>query len=94
MPYRTSHEFYFLGVTFIISSIAGLAAMMRSERNVTKKLVFVAMLTSGLFGLGICSWIYADLEPMQLISVSIFAGLGGMSLLDIAIQKIKNKIKQ
>lgn len=87
-PYR------FLAYIFGVTSFAGLAAILRSGQKLTMRSVLSAVLNSGLFGVGIATlWmhLYPDLQhPWFVVGVSLFAGLGGVSLMDFLYQACQN----
>ena len=87
MPYRNSPEITFFGFVWVLSSIAGLAAMLRTGREITARLVVMSLLNSGMFGLGMSLWLYDKLDHCQLGAVAIFSGLGGMTLIELFFQK-------
>lgn len=77
---------------FTIASLAGLAALLRSDKPLTWRMIIAAMLYSGIFGLmiGLCWYNYfgGSDNLYFLIGVSGLAGLGGTSLLDFVVQGI------
>lgn len=78
--------------TFSISSFAGLAALLRTGRQLTVRGVLSAMLNSGLLGLGIAfiwyNWFAENL--WFLMGVSLLAGLGGLTVLDFFLAVMRN----
>lgn len=73
-----------LAVVFAVTSLSGLAALLRSGKPITWAAAASTMLYSGLIGTAIFAMLYSRFEediPL-LIGVSILAGLGGGSLLD------------
>lgn len=85
-------------VTFSVSSIAGLAQLLRSGKELNRRAVSAAMLNSGIFGLVIAMvwWEKYAVEPAGiwfLMGISAAAGLGGITLLDFAIELIKGSGK-
>lgn len=91
MPERLTALQVFLSC-FGISSFAGLAALLRSGKPLTWRSSIAAFLYSGMFGLvvGLLWYQYFGGKDNVyfLIGVSGLAGLGGMSLLDFAVQGI------
>jgi len=80
--------------TFAISSLAGLAQLLRSGKELSRRNILSAMLNSGIFGLVIALvwWEKYSVEPQGiwfLMGVSLMAGLGGVTLLDFAIEMIR-----
>lgn len=73
---------YYLTVA-LFSSLAGIAALLRSRRRLSVRIVSAAWLTALLAGLAVAGWLAEHLEPVpgKLISVSILAGIGGANLL-------------
>jgi hypothetical protein len=78
------------GFIFTVSSVAGLAAFLRSNQPVTIRNICSAFLNSGLFGLGVAAvwWEYygGSTHPWFMIGVSTLAGLGGTSMVDFGLQ--------
>lgn len=73
-----------MAAVFGVTSLSGLAALLRSGKPITWTAVVSTMLYSGLIGSAIFAMLYsrfAEDVPL-LIGVSILAGLGGGSLLD------------
>jgi hypothetical protein len=79
---------------FSISSLAGLAALLRGGKPLTWRSVAATTLYSGIFGLviGLLWYNYfgGDNNVYFLIGVSGLAGLGGTSLLEFVVQGISN----
>lgn len=78
---------------FTLSSVAGLATLLRSGRALTWRLLIASWLYSGICGLviGLIWYNWFDGERQNhffLIGVSGLAGLGGMSVLDFIVQVI------
>jgi hypothetical protein len=78
--------------TFVISSFAGLASLLRSGKELRLRSVLSAMLNSGLLGLAIAFlWYNYWRENLWfLIGVSLMAGLGGMTMLDFCLMVLRN----
>lgn len=75
------------------SSLAGLAALLRSDQEIDGRKIFSAITNSGLFGLAIGSgmiWRYGiDSWPL-ILCVSVLAGLGGNSALDVVLTSLRS----
>ena len=93
MPYKNQPEITFFGFVWALSSLCGLAAMLRTGNQITKRLIWMSLTNSGFFGLGIGLWLHGKVPSHELIAVSIFAGLGGMSLIEFALQRWLSRIK-
>lgn len=80
---------------FGISSLAGLAALLRSGRDLTLRSVASSLLNSGLLGtaIGMFWYHYYPANIVFVFVVSILAGLGGMSLLDFLLMVIRKGLK-
>lgn len=80
---------------FGISSFGGLAALLRSDRDITVRMVVSAMLNSGILGLVIALFWYNYYEGKGniyfLLGVSGLAGIGGMSILDLAVEMLNGR---
>ena len=78
---------------FSVSSLAGLAAYLRSNRELTVRGTISAMLNSGLLGLAIAFLWYNYFNDNGniwfMLGISLLAGLGGISVLDFVIQVAK-----
>ncbi len=92
MPERLSAFQVFLSAT-AISSIGGLAALLRSDHSLTFRNVASATLYSGLMGLIIALFWYNSFDgegnTFFLLGVSGLAGIGGTTVLDFVLQAIK-----
>jgi len=77
--------------TFAISSFAGLAALLRSGKQLSFRVIASAMLNSGLLGLGLAFlWYnYFRGNVWFLMGVCLLAGLGGVTLVDFVCQACK-----
>lgn len=80
-----------IAATFCTSSFAGLAALLRSGRRLTLVAIVSSMLNSGLLGMILFLVGYQKYQgnPYLLVGISILAGLGGMTIIDFAIQVIE-----
>ena len=80
---------------FGISSFAGLASLLRSDKEITVRMVVSAMLNSGILGLVIALLWYNYYEGKGniyfLLGVSGLAGIGGMSMLDFVVETLNGK---
>lgn len=83
-----------LSAAFAISSLGGLAAMLRSNKPLTIRAVLSALLYSGMMGLIIALLWYNYFDGSGniyfLLGVSGLAGVGGMTVLDFVLQAIKH----
>ncbi len=79
--------------SFSISSLAGLAALLRSERELSWRAAASAMLYSGMMGVIIALLWYNFFDGEGnlyfLLGVSGLAGIGGTTVLDFVVQVIK-----
>jgi hypothetical protein len=78
---------------FSISSVGGLAALLRSQRQLTFRAVVSTSLYSGLTGLVIAllSHNYFGVDnPYFLLGVCGLAGIGGTTVIDFVLQTIRN----
>lgn len=84
-------------IAFGLSSVAGLAALLRNGRALTWRLILSAALNSGLFGIGVAMIWYnyygGAQHPWFMLGVSLLAGLGGASLIDLCYTCVQNGIK-
>ena len=93
MPFRHQPEIVLFGFVWILSSLCGLAAMLRNGGEITRRMVWMSLLNSEFFGLAVALWLHDQLPIPKLLAVSIFAGLGGMSLIEFFFQKVRSKFK-
>lgn len=83
------------GGIFIIASIGGIGALLRSGQEVTARLVLSALINSGLVGLVIALYMwhhYGGESPFLILCVSTLAGLGGASTIDLIFQFVRKKL--
>lgn len=83
-----------LSAAFAISSLGGLAAMLRSNKQLTTRVVLSALLYSGMMGLSIALLWYNYFDGSGniyfLLGVSGLAGVGGTTVLDFVVQALKH----
>lgn len=87
------HPLHVLAAGFALSSLGGLAALLRSQKQLTVRNVVSAMLWSGLTGLLIALTWYNYFNDQGniyfLLAVSGLAGIGGTTVVDLAMQVCK-----
>lgn len=72
-----------------LGALAGLAALLRSQERITKRAVAAAMLNSAIFCAAISAlmfWHFGDTQVFLNLGVSMLAGLGGNTLIGVAIR--------
>ncbi len=76
---------------FAVSSLAGLAALLRSANPLTTVTIVSSILNSGLMGLGISLLWYTKFQEniYFLIGICVLAGLGGMTTVDFVLSAIR-----
>lgn len=87
-----NHETIALFVSaFLLSGLGGLAALLRSSKELTKLNVTSSFLNSGILGLGISLIWYARFQDNLyfLVGICIVAGLGGMTTVDFILAAIR-----
>lgn len=91
-PHTATDPVRLIGYTFAVSSLAGLAALLRSGQEITPRQLAAATLSAGLLGSGIMlvwwDWMGGRF-PWFMMGVSLLAGLGGVNMLEFAIQLIQ-----
>jgi hypothetical protein len=76
------------------SSIGGIAYHLWFGRTISVRQWIGALLLSGFCGALTYLWLFEDVSShLKLIVVSILAGIGGTSLLDLAIIQLSDKVK-
>lgn len=94
MPQDKLTSLQVLMASFTISSLGGLAALLRSHKDLSLRAVCAAMLYSGMMGIIIALlWynVFSDKSNLYfLLGVSGLAGIGGTTVVDFIIQTIKN----
>lgn len=79
---------------FTISSLGGLAALLRGQKELNWRIIVSAILYSGMMGLIIALLWYTYFDGKGniyfLLGVSGLAGMGGTTFVDFLIQVIKN----
>ena len=77
------------------SSVGGIAYHLWFGRPITRRQWVGATLLSGFCGVLTYLWLFEDVDSqLKLIVVSILAGIGGTSLLDLAVLQLAEKIKK
>ena len=76
---------------FVLSALAGLAALLRSAKPLSILLVLSSFLNSGLMGLGISLLWYTKFQDniYFLIGICVIVGLGGMTTIDFILTAIR-----
>jgi hypothetical protein len=78
---------------FVLSSFGGLAALLRSNQEVTLRAVLSALMYSGGLGVVIALLLFNTFEGKGniyvLLGISGLAGMGGMTLVDFIVQVLK-----
>jgi hypothetical protein len=77
---------------FTISSLAGLAALLRSQNQLSMRAICSAILYSGMTGLIVALTLYNYFGAeyiFLLLGVSGLAGIGGATVIDFIVQLIK-----
>lgn len=75
-------------MAFLGASFAGLASLLRSGKSITPRTAWAAILNSGMQGIIIALMGYDKFsgDIPYLIGISIFAGIGGATMTDFALQ--------
>lgn len=80
------------GGIYLVASIGGIAALLRSKRELTARMFWSAFLNSGLASVGMAFILYESLPLYKLIGVSVLCGVGGVSIVDATVQALLPKI--
>ncbi len=83
------------GGVFFVASVGGLAALLRSGQELNKRLVLSALLNSGIVGIIVATGLwrrYGAEDPALLFCVSVLAGFGGATSIDLIFQVAKKWI--
>lgn len=86
-----SEPFKVFSYIFGISSVAGLAALMRSGKEMTWRAMGSAALNAGILGVSVAMiWVHLyGIEHIWFVAgISLLAGLGGTALMDFAFQSV------
>lgn len=77
-------------LSFLLSGFAGLAALLRSGRDLTAVKLISALLNSGLLGLGICLYWYSKYreDVYTLVGICVLAGLSGQTMIGFAMDVV------
>lgn len=82
-----------LASAFTISSVAGLAALLRSKQPLTWRAVIAAALYSGCMGFIIAALWMKEYglagDPYFILGVAALAGIGGVSVVDLVVIAIR-----
>jgi hypothetical protein len=78
-------------VSVLVSSLAGMAALLRSSQELTIRTVFSVLLNTGILGLGISLLLFTYFRDNAyfLIGLCALAGLGGLTFVGFILQVIK-----
>ncbi len=74
------------------SSLAGLAELMRSDRDITVREVASSLLNSGILGGAVFAvwWNYGgETNPVFVAGVCVLAGLGGTAMVEFGVALLK-----
>jgi hypothetical protein len=88
---------WLLLVIFPTSSLAGLAALLRSGQKLNRRAVLSSLLNSGLFGVSVGAIMihrYGMDSSHVILGISILAGLGGNALLDFSLELMRGLAKK
>lgn len=87
---------FLLSIVVPITSLAGLANLLRSEKDISVRAVLSVILNSGLFGLAIAAYLLSKLGADSfglVLSISILSGLGGNAAIDFALELFKTVVR-
>lgn len=79
----------------VAGAAAGVAALLRSKEDITRRAILSAILNSGLFAaaVGLLMWGYYQGEHPELIAgVSLMAGLGGDAIIRSTLKGAKSAL--
>jgi hypothetical protein len=78
-------------ISFVISALAGVAALLRSSQEITARTVMSVILNTGILGLGISMLLFTYFKDNAyfLIGLCVFAGLGGLTFVGFILQVVK-----
>lgn len=88
-------EHYLIFVTaFGVSALGGLAALLRSNLEVTRKNVATYVLNTGCVGLGVSLvwWHQFQTSPEVLVGICVVAGLSGIQSVDLLVAGVKKLV--
>ena len=76
---------------FVVSALAGLAALLRTKEKIGVHNVLAALFNSGFLGLGISLLWYNQYRDniYFLVGICVVAGLGGMATVEFVLMAIK-----
>lgn len=78
---------------FLLSALAGVAALLRSRSRITPKSVATSSLNSGLMGLGVSLVWYQKSEDVYfLIGLCVLVGLGGQPTFDFVLAVARKSV--
>ena len=90
-------KYALLAMIFPICSLSGLAAMLRSDQELTPRAILSAVLNSGFFGVVVAGLMvhHFGMESLTLIiAVSILSGLGGTSMVEFGTEALKSYVRK
>lgn len=79
---------------FVMSGVAGVAALLRVGTKLTVMLVAAAVLNSGFLGLGVCLLWYTQYESnvYGLVGLALLVGLGGNTTVELVVKTIQRLV--
>jgi hypothetical protein len=92
MMTQITEQFWLFGGIFVISGLAGLAALLRTDRVLDWRKVSGAILNSGLLGVAMGLMWYKVFYPDNLwllIGLTLLAGLGGMGVFGFFLELVR-----
>jgi len=80
---------------FALSSVAGLACVLRSPRRITGRFLASSLLNCGLMGLiaALLWYQYSGDNPYMLLGLCGLAGIGGVSLVDLVAKVVDGVVR-
>lgn len=87
----TSDAIWVFVASFGVAACAGLAALLRTNAEITWKSAVSAVLNSGILGLGISLLWYTKYQDniYFLVGICVIAGLGGATTIDFILDAVK-----
>lgn len=83
-------------IIFPLTSLAGLANLMKSGKPLEWRAVFSVALNSGLLGVCIATGMihkFGTESLMMIICISVMSGLGGNAMIDFALETFKSVVR-
>ena len=93
---QNNTDWWVLLMLFPVTSLCGLASLVRSGEPLSKRAIWSVILNSGLFGMGVAACLihqFGSESLMLIFGVSVLSGLGGNAAIEFFLETAKAIIR-